>query len=127
MNPEDFVLYRDDKNDGKIKSMGYEINSILPYINMPAMRGGGKIPGKKNDGKRLAVPVGLAVIGGAVLNHEQQSELLKAYIPQNEGVEMLPEDLHQQFFDNHNSNTNKRITKKLKKGGVRKTRKNKKH
>ena len=55
MSEEDFVLYR-DKKDNKIKSLGYTINTVLPYLNMPVMKGGGKIPGRSKE-NNLTIPV----------------------------------------------------------------------
>ena len=48
MSEEDFVLYR-DKKDNKIKSLGYTVNTVLPYLNVPVMKGGGKIPGRSDS------------------------------------------------------------------------------
>ena len=50
----DMVLYRGD--NGEVKSMGYTINSVLPHLNIPAMKGGGKItkiePGTGKQGAK---------------------------------------------------------------------------
>ena len=123
MEKGDFVYYR-DKKGGRIKSMGYEINSVLPYLNMPAMRGGGNIPGKRSE-KKLTIPVGLALMNDAIMKKEKQTTVFKSYISQEGGAEMLPEDLYKKFFEpDDNSNTKKRKTRKSRRaGGSRKTKK----
>ena len=61
MNKEsDMVLYKGE--GGEIKSLGYTINSVLPYLNIPAMKGGGNIPGKKSNSNKLVIPAGLAYL-----------------------------------------------------------------
>lgn len=125
METNDFVYYR-DKKDGKIKSMGYEINSLLPYLNMPVMRGGGKLPGKKQSGN-LTIPVGLALLNDAIIEKEKRANVFNSYISQDDGVKMLPEELHKKFFEEDNSKTNKRNTRKYKRENSRKTRKNKRN
>ena len=125
MSEEDFVLYR-DKKDNKIKSLGYTINTVLPYLNMPVMKGGGKIPGRPKE-NNLTIPVGLALLNDAIIKREKQTNIYNSYVPQEEGVGMLPEELHRQFFEPDDLNTNKRKTRKNRRGGGRRTRKNKKN
>ena len=125
MSEEDFVLYR-DKKDNKIKSLGYTINTVLPYLNMPVMKGGGKIPGRPKV-NNLTIPVGLALLNDAIIKREKQTNIYNSYIPQEEGVAMLPEELHKHFFERDDSNTNRRKTRKNRRGGGRRTRKNKKN
>ena len=73
MNKEsDMVLYKGD--DGEIKSLGYTINSVLPYLNIPAMKGGGNIPGKKAKSKQLVIPAGLALLNQAITTREKQND-----------------------------------------------------
>jgi hypothetical protein len=123
MEKTDLVYYK-DKNDGRIKSMGYVINSVLPYLNMPAMICGGNIPGKKNE-KKLTIPVGLVVLKDAIMKKERQTTVFNSYISEEGGAEMLPEDLYKEFFaPEDNSNTKKRTTRKSRRaGGSRKTKK----
>ena len=60
----------------------------------------------------------------AIIKREKQTNIYNSYIPQEDGVAMLPEELHKQFFEV--DNTNRRKTRKNRRGGGRKTRKNKK-
>jgi hypothetical protein len=122
MNPDtDMVLYKGE--DGNIKSLGYTINSVLPHLNIPAMKGGGNIPGKKQKGeKQLVVPAGLALLNQAIENREKQNDMFNAYIPQDDGVDMLPEEIEKNFFKSEKSNTNRK-TRKLKRVKSRNTRK----
>ena len=115
------VLYKGE--DGNIKSLGYTINSVLPHLNIPAMKGGGNIPGKKQKGeKQLVVPAGLALLNQAIENREKQNDMFNAYIPQDDGVDMLPEEIEKNFFKSDKSNTNRK-TRKLKRVKSRNTRK----
>lgn len=117
----DMVLYKGE--DGNIKSLGYTINSVLPHLNIPAMKGGGNIPGKKQKGeKQLVVPAGLALLNQAIENREKQNDMFNAYIPQDDGVDMLPEEIEKNFFKSDKSNTNRK-TRKLKRVKSRNTRK----
>ena len=124
MNKEsDMVLYKGE--GGEIKSLGYTINSVLPYLNIPAMKGGGNIPGKKSKSHQLVIPAGLALLNQAITTREKQNDLFNAYIPQNEGAKMLPEEIEKHFFEKDNSNTNRK-TKKYKRKRNRTTRKREK-
>ena len=92
MNKEsDMVLYKGE--GGEIKSLGYTINSVLPYLNIPAMKGGGNIPGKKSNSNKLVIPAGLALLNQAIATREKQNDLFNAYIPQDDGAKMLPEEI----------------------------------
>ena len=126
MEPKDFVLYRDPKTNA-IKSLGYEINSILPYMNMPAMKGGGNIPGKKSNNK-LTLPSGLVLIHKTINEKLKQAETHKSYINQDEGSTMFPEHLHDQLLKMVDDKSNKKShsTRKVAKfNSSRKTRKKK--
>lgn len=121
MNKEsDMVLYKGER--GEIKSLGYTINSVLPYLNIPAMKGGGNIPGKKSNSNKLVMPAGLAFLNQVIATREKQNDLFNAYIPQDDGAKMLPEEIEKYFFDKNNSNTNRK-TKKYKRRKNRTTRK----
>lgn len=120
IDTNEMVLYKDSK--GVINSLGYEINSVLPYLNMPAMRGGNKLPGKKTQ-RKLAIPAGLALLNEAIVNKEKQKDIFHSYKLKEE-VEMLPESIEKYFFENDDSNT-KRRTRKYKRKKTRTTRKKK--
>ena len=92
---------------------------------MPVMKGGGKIPGRTKE-NNLTIPVGLALLNDAIIKREKQTNIYNSYIPQEESVGMLPEELHKYFFKPDDSNPNRRKTRKNRRGGGRRTRKNKK-
>tara|TARA_Y100000992_G_C21268631_1_gene495347 strand:- start:509 stop:958 length:450 start_codon:yes stop_codon:yes gene_type:complete len=116
----DMVLYRGD--NGEVKSMGYTINSVLPHLNIPAMKGGGKIPGKKSKEGQYVIPAGLALLNQAIVDREKQNDLFQSYISQDEGATMLPEEIEKHFFNRDKSNTNRK-TRKYKRSSKRTTRK----
>ena len=122
--PDDFVVYRD--GDSNIKTLGFDLNCLMPHENMPALKGGGNIPGRKSE-NNLVVPSGLALLNIAVRNkdyRERQNKIFNSYV-QSE-PQMLSEKLESELLKNSEegeSKSNKRTTRKNKfKGGKRRTR-----
>ena len=114
MEPEDFVLYKD--NAGDILSIGMKFENLFRDNNMPAMVGGGT--GSHNKFSDVGIPVGLYMM------HNKISQPKKKIHSRTLDGGVIKDDIYNKLLNMAEQREKKRKkTKKNRKKGRRKTRK----